>query len=156
MVDLNAAYSEVKSLPDEALNKELGQPSGSLPGYLIMAELEDRKALRGSTGSNPNRTSMKDELLQGQPPIRQYAGGGMVAGLNPGYSQLMQRINPEIAGGLTQQQINQQFGGLPPMMAAQTPQAASAIPTLTEMTPSLAPMEPPKYAAGGLASLYRR
>lgn len=156
MVDLNSAYQEVKSLPDEALSKELGQPSGSLPGYLIMAEMEDRKALRGSTGSNPNRMSMKDELLQSQPPMRQYAGGGMVTGLNPGYSQLMQRINPEIAGGQMQEQINQQFGGLPPLMSAQVPQAAAAIPTLSPMTPSGSPQEPPKYAAGGLASIYRR
>lgn len=155
MVDLNRAYQEVKSLPDDALNKELSQPTGSLPGYLIMAELEDRKALRGSHGASPNQMSMKDELLSSA-PVRQYANGGMISSLNPGYSGIMQRMHPEMYGGLTQEQINQQSGGLPPLMSAQTPQAAAAIPTLSLATPSGSPLEPPRYSGGGLASLYRR
>ena len=149
MVDLNRAYQEVKSLPDEALHKELSAPTGMLPGYLIMAELDERKAVRGG-GGNPNPMSMKDELLGGS---RQYSRGGIIAGLNQ-FNTMMQGIkNPQIAGGLMQEQINQASGGLPSLMSAQAPGAAAPPQYLSDLVPTT-PGEP--QPIGGLASLRMR
>ena len=64
MSDLASSYSEVKSLPDEALQRELSSPTGMIPGYLIAAELNDRKVLRSSSQ-----------------PVG-FAGGGKVATLS--------------------------------------------------------------------------
>lgn len=150
MVDLNRAYQEVKSLPDEALHKELSAPTGMLPGYLIMAELDERKAVRG--GGNPNPMSMKDELLGGS---RQYSKGGIIAGLNPFNTMIQGMKNPQISGGLMQEQINQASGGLPALMAAQAPADLGPPQYLSDMVPT-APGEPQPlrgYAHGGLASL---
>lgn len=80
-MDLSRAYQEVKSLPDEALANELANPSGMVPSYLVMAEMEDRKALRstGGVAGQLNRPSMKDELLKGIGAVQQrFAQGGMV------------------------------------------------------------------------------
>src|SRR6478609_7298479 len=127
MADLRRAYEEVRSLPDEALGKELSSPTGAIPGYLIMAELDERKALRGG-GGNPNPMSMKDELLMGgtipQPttqdamgPSRQYSRGGIISGLNPFNTMMQGMKNPEISGGLLQEQINAAAGGLLGLMS---------------------------------------
>ena len=153
MVDLNRAYQEVKSLPDEALQKELSSPTGMIPGYLVMAELDERKSIRGG-GGNPNPMSMKDELLGGS---RQYSRGGIIAALNPFHAQMQGMENPQVAGGLMQEQINQQSGGLPALMPAQSPGAALPPAYLSDLvpTPSSMPQPIPGYAQGGLASLRR-
>lgn len=155
MVDLNRAYSEVKTLPDEALARELENPTGSLPGYLIMAEMEDRKAIRGSSGGDPNPPSMRDELLG--ITSRQYSKGGIIAGLNPFNTMIQQMKNPEIAGGLMQEQINAASGGLPALAAAQPPGAPGSPYSLSELTPTApgAPQKIQQYSHGGLASLRR-
>ena len=155
MVDLNRAYSEVKSLPDEALQKELASPTGMIPGYLVMAEMDERKAIRRAGGGPPSELSMKDEMLAG--PSRQYSRGGIIAQLNPFYSQMQGMQNPDVAGGLMQEQINQQSGGLPSLMSAQNPGAAPPPSYLSDLvpTPSNAAQPVPGYSHGGLASLRR-
>lgn len=155
MVDLNRAYSEVKTLPDEALARELENPTGSLPGYLIMAEMEDRKAIRGSAAGNPNPPSMREELLG--VTSRQYSRGGIIAGLNPFNTMIQQMKNPQIAGGLMQEQINAASGGLPALAAAQPAGVPGSPVSLSELEPTV-PGEPQKlqkYYQGGLASLRR-
>lgn len=107
MVDLSAAFSEVKSLPDEALNQELSNPSGALPGYLIMSELQDRQAVRAGSGGGKStkRPSMKDELLQSLPrpeplvPRKSWTFGASGAGQMPTVVE-----NPEPRMGPPQQQ----------------------------------------------------
>lgn len=155
MVDLNRAYQEAKTLPDDALSNELANPTGAIPGYIIMAEMEDRKAIRGGGGGDPNPMSMKDELLSGTG--RQYSRGGIISGLNPFNTMMQGMKNPQIAGGLMQEQINQSSGGLPALMPASAPGELGAPRSLSELTPT-APGEPQKlqqYSHGGLASLRR-
>src|SRR5262245_19232621 len=48
MTDLAQSLSEIRSLPDQALRKELSSPTGMLPGFLVISELHDRKNLRGN------------------------------------------------------------------------------------------------------------
>jgi hypothetical protein len=160
VVDLNAAYQDAKYLSDDDLKQELSSPSGMIPGYIIMSELQDRDALRAGGGSKP-QGSMKDEMLQGLgavAPSRQYSRGGIIAQLNPFYAQMQGMKNPDIFGGLTQEAINNAAGGLPTLQAAQAPgapQPPSEISALQPTAPN-APQELKGYASGGLASIYRR
>lgn len=147
MVDLNRAYQEVKSLPDEALQRELSSPTGMLPGYLVMAELDERRAIRGG-GGNPSPMSMKEEMLGG----REYAKGGLIAGLNPFNAYIQGLKNPQISAGLMQEQINQMYGGLPSLMPAQTPGAPQAPQMISDMVPT-SPQQP--QAPMGLEALRR-
>lgn len=150
-MDLSRAYQEVKSLPDEVLARELEQPSGMVPGYLVMAELEDRKALRSSASSQAPKTSMKDELLQGIGSIPQgYAGGGLVYQTNPFYYNAMARSNPEVAASMMQEQMMKANGGyfpLNPPSGLQQPGAPAPAGAPTAPNSPMAPME--RYAQGG-------
>jgi hypothetical protein len=164
VVDLNAAYQDAKFLSDDDLRNELANPSGMIPGYIVMSELQDRNAIRTSAAGAKPQMSMKDEMLQsmpqnmGAPPIRQYSRGGMIAQLNPFNAMAQAMRNPKMLGGLTQDALNNQSGGLPSLQAAQSPgapQAPSEISSLQPTAPGV-PQEPLHYAMGGLASLYRR
>ena len=97
---------------------------------------------------------MKDELISGLPPMRQYKGGGMVSGLNPVYSALMQQQNPMLAAGAMQEQINQAAGGLPTLQAPQTVGAPPPPGGLVAPGPSGSPMTAPNYN-GGIANLLK-
>lgn len=157
MVDLNRAYQEAKSLPDEALSQELSNPTGYLPGYLIMAELEDRKALRSSAAGQAPQTSMKDELLSGMGGVRQYAAGGIVAQLNPGYARMMALRNPAFATKLQEQDIIDANGGIAPLMSPQAPGSAAPPPELSSMVMTEPEIpERLKTLGGGLGSLLGR
>lgn len=80
MVDLAQAFSEVKSLPDDVLKKELGSPSGMLPGYLILGEMHERKALRNSSGAPTEPKKPKSIAEDYIGSIQPYAAG---AGIMP-------------------------------------------------------------------------
>lgn len=153
MVDLNQAYQEAKTLPDEALARELESPSGMLPGYIVMAEMEDRKAIRSGGGGKPApKMSMKDELLQGIQSVQNFAGGGLVSNLNPIYQQLQAMRNPMMGVMAQQQQMNEANGGYQPLispMALQPPGELQGLESLVP-GPSGAP-EPPR----GLGRLMR-
>lgn len=178
MVDLSAAFRDVKYLPDDALKSELQSPSGMIPGYLIMAELQEREAMRASSGgsSSPSK-SMKDELLsrsssqptqpatmpqpQGIASLsqpRQYSRGGIVAQLNPFNAMARTLRNPDAIGGYMQEALNNQHGGLPPLEEAQPLSGLSSPWAISDMvpTPSGTPSDPFKYKCGGLASLKRK
>ena len=152
MVDINAAYKDAKFLSDDDLKKELSTPTGMIPGYIVMSEMQDRKAIRAGSMAPPNQMSMKDEMLAGQSQpmpqqpqpagaFRQYASGGMVKQLNP-------------LEALTTVQ-NAAAGGLPALQAAQAPGAAQAPQALPSLNPAGIPQQPLHYAMGGLASLRR-
>lgn len=161
MVDLNRAYQEAKSLPDEALGQELSNPTGFLPGYIIMSELEERQALRAGGGGQKPKGSMKDELLSslgggiGSPSVRQYASGGIVARTNPGYARMMALRYPEFNTKLQEENIIDAHGGIAPLLPLQAPGAAQPpvdINTmlLTQPTP---PEELRQFYGGGIVSL---
>lgn len=156
MADLNAAYQDAKFLSDDDLRKELSGPTGMIPGYIVMSELQDREALRAGSGGAP-QGSMKDEML-GLPSVRQYSRGGIIAQLNPFNAQAQAMRNPQLMGGYLQDALNNAAGGLPSLQAAQAPGATpppSEISSLQPTTPN-SPQEPLKYSMGGLASIYRR
>jgi muramidase (phage lysozyme) len=76
MADLAQAFSEIKSLPDHILQKEISSPSGSIPGWLALGEIHERKRIRATTGSNQNkRPSMAEEYAGNIQNI--YAGAGL-------------------------------------------------------------------------------
>ena len=163
MVDINAAYREAKYLPDDALQQELSSPTGMIPGYIVMAELQDRQSIRGSAGGNTlNQPSMKDELLAGAIPSsgssRQYSRGGIIAQLNPFHAMAQAIKNPELMGGYAQEVINQQSGGLPALTAAQAPGSPEDPWHLSDFQPTApgVPQAPMGFSNGGLASLNRR
>lgn len=58
---------DLKNLPDQALQKELLQPSGTAPGFLVLTELQRRKQMRSAYEAQkqqPNK-SMAEEFAQG-------------------------------------------------------------------------------------------
>lgn len=166
MVDLSAAYQEVKTLPDEALARELSNPSGMMPGYLVMAEMEDRKAIRtGGTGTG-KRPSMKEEMLQGLgsiKPAQSYSTGGLVSALNPGYTNIMSILKPDIAmQEAAQQTMDNNNGyfylGRPGELSSMGLQPPPSLSSL-ELTPSAQPGTPQPFdpnLRGGIGSIGRR
>ena len=152
-MDLSRAYQEVKSLPDEALTKELSQPSGMVPSYLVMAELEDRKAIRSSTPQQGKKTSMKDDLLNDINPMG-FASGGLVQQTNPFYYSMLARMNPEVAASQMQEQMMQANRGYYPtnsLQAPQAPQPPAGISGLVPGAPAMSgSLQEPRYAAGGV------
>lgn len=57
----------LKNLPDQALQKELLQPSGSAPGFLVLTELNRRKQMRSAFEAQKQqpKSSMAEEFSQG-------------------------------------------------------------------------------------------
>lgn len=62
MVDLNQAYSETKSLPDNVLRREMASPSGALPSWIVASELSERQAIRG--GGYQRKPSIAQQIMQ--------------------------------------------------------------------------------------------
>ena len=127
MVDLAQALSEIKSLPDHALQRELKSPSGSIPGWLALGEIHERKRIRATSGGgDPNkRPSMAEEYAGNIQPI--LAGAGMAQPPPPPQAAMPsqgQVLPPRPQGGIA---------GLPPpaqaglgsMPQAQAPQGYS-------------------------------
>lgn len=79
-MDIASAFSEVKSLPDDALHRELANPTGMIPGYLVLSEIQDRKSLRleHTPTKAARRPSMIDEIK-----TKGYSRGGMIAAMTP-------------------------------------------------------------------------
>ena len=84
----------LKSLPDSNLEKEMTNPSGMFPQYLVMSEIQRRKDMRedyaGRMAANektPPLPSMREEMLMGitqpQPPVQDSG----IAGLLPAQPQ---------------------------------------------------------------------
>jgi hypothetical protein len=84
----------LKSLPDNSLQKEMTNPSGMFPQYLVMSEIQRREDMRkdyaGRMAANektPPLPSMREEMLMGinqpQPPVQDSG----IAGLLPAQPQ---------------------------------------------------------------------
>lgn len=121
-MDINRAYEEAKSLPDEALHHELNTPSGMLPGYIVLSELNERNALRGSASPEAPKGTIAQEFM-----ARGYSAGGMIAGINPfnayvtglkSYKSLDKTPPPQNQSGLP---------GLPSLPAAFVPPTQSSL-----------------------------
>lgn len=168
-MDLASAYSAVRDLPDSVLQREMQQPSGMIPQYLIMGELSDRRAIRGGM-ANPKPPTIAQQLLSGmlpppppqptvqpqmpqqQSPVPGYSRGGMIAQINPFNTQAQIMKHPDIGTGLTQDMMNQLNGGLMPLSEPQAPGFAAPVPMLSNLNP-LPPGNPAGLDNGGLATL---
>ena len=105
-MDLARAFSEVKSLPDEALQREMSSPTGMIPPILILGEMGERQQMRlGTGGSFQKKPTIAQQIMQGQQPqaapepgIPSFATGGAVL-----YKQAEKeyaRLNAQLNGHL--------------------------------------------------------
>jgi len=66
MPDLITVANDLKTYPDQWLAKEVQQPTGAAPAYLVLAELQRRKLLRaGGDGAKPPTSSVMQDTLRG-------------------------------------------------------------------------------------------
>lgn len=146
-MDLARIIQEAKSLPDEALKREITSPTGMMPGYLAMSELSDRQALRSGSKGPAKRPSMAEEMLGAK---QGFAQGGLVGSINPFLAYLEQRVGQPLVDA------QDQASGLTPLAMPNPPAGLQAPDPL--MAPQMpgAPSAPPRYSQGGLASLLRR
>lgn len=130
----------LKNASDQNLIQEIQNPSGSVPSYMVLSELERRKKLRGSLMNNEPQSSVAEDMeMQAAPaaaagigsmapPPAQgpgYAGGGEVRGYAAGdyvgdyedplsWEERMRKWR-EMTG----------FGRMAPQVPAQAPQVAA-------------------------------
>jgi len=58
----------IKGLPDQSLMQEAQRPSGSLPQYLVVSEIQRRQDMRKSfsqQGEQSPQGTVKDQILSG-------------------------------------------------------------------------------------------
>lgn len=147
-MDIAAAFSQVKSLPDEALHKELAQPTGMIPGYMVLSEIQDRKTLRDTTPASATRPSMAEEIS-----LKGYSAGGIVAGINP-FNAYMDGLKSQTA---LAQNPSLENGPIPlgqPNVPIQAPNLWSLVPQQPGKLPGLE--QPKHYANGGTVEEQRR
>lgn len=144
MTDLSQAYSEVKSLPDSALQREMQSPSGMIPGYIVLAEMNERRAVRNSATAQPSGQTMAQEYMG-------YAGGGKVEALT--------KLNPFAALVRGMKNIHAldsgpaiEDGQLPSLPSLQPPMQPMGLESLIPQQPGR-PDELKKYAGGGIVAL---
>lgn len=84
MPDVMQQVNELKSLPDQALQFELANPSGAVPAYLVLAEAQRRQLLRSSAQAQQSQQpigSVYDDVIRSmmarQPPQPGQAPAGM-------------------------------------------------------------------------------
>jgi len=121
----------IKGLPDQALMKEAQQPSGQLPQYLVVSEIQRRQDMRKRFSAENQETpqdTIKDQILSGiaamgdQQPQQQQPPqpGGMPP--QPGGM-------PPQPGGMPPGAMPPQPGGMPPMgMPPQMPPPQQPMP----------------------------
>jgi hypothetical protein len=116
-MDLARAFSELKSLPDTALQKELAAPSGAIPGFMVLGELHERKTMRAGAGKAPDETikrkSMAEEYMGN---IKEMMPMNMMQGMAPTPSQQTMPPQAMPPQGYVPPQSGQPGGiaGLPP------------------------------------------
>jgi hypothetical protein len=86
MPNLMQLSEEVKSMPDAALQRELIQPSGVVPGYLLLAEVQRRQLMRQAAekqmAGGQGQTSVYEDVLRNM-MARQPPAGIAPAGMTP-------------------------------------------------------------------------
>lgn len=136
MVDLAQAFSEIKSLPDSVLERELASPSGMIPGWLALGEIHERKALRATHDSATPPTQRKSMAQEYAGNLRDIVAG---AGVQPPQQQLPPQ-------GMPPQGPPQ---GMPPQMPPQMPQ--QGLPP--QGIAALPQQRPQGFAGGGIVGL---
>lgn len=126
-MNLLELQKKLKFFRDDALQQEMQQPSGSIPQFLVLAELNRRKELRSKTGAMP-KESVKDELSmsnflpQTMPGTQNmnfgFSHGGIVQGYSPGGIVGLAEGSPEM-GPIVGDDYGLDFGFTPGMDYAQ-------------------------------------
>ena len=132
----------IKGLPDQALMKEAQQPSGQLPQYLVVSEIQRRQDMRkrfSQQGQDQPQGTVKDQILSGiaamgQPDPTMQSAMGM--------QQPPQQMPQQPPMGMPQQQPM----GMPQQMAP--PQQPMPMPPQQQ-----GPMPPRGMAAGGVVRM---
>lgn len=160
MADLAQALSEIKSLPDIALRHALSKPDGTIPGFLALSELHERKRIRASAGGSPaERPSMAQEYMGMETARTGFASGGVVpkgmdALTNPNMMYYEAATNPRSMYNRPGK------GGIVDLVQPGTPVDPSGLESLVPRQPNQPgmPGEPQHYARGGIVALdnYRR
>lgn len=147
-MDLNRLDKEIRFLPDEVLKKEMNNPSGLIPGWMALAELADRDAIRQSGAPAKPQPSIAS---------RYFSEGGLVADLNPFIALTEQMQNPELQGQMLQEKLAALFGGQPPLMPTMPTMAPGGAPGLSGLNPLPAgtPKQPDQMKRSGIAGLMR-
>ena len=132
----------IKGLPDEALMKEAQQPSGQVPQYLVVSEIQRRQDMRkrfSQQNQEQPQGTVKDQILSGiaamgQPDPMMQSAMGM--------QQPPQQMPQQPPMGMPQQQPM----GMPQQMAP--PQQPMPMPPQQQ-----GPMPPQGMAAGGVVRM---
>ena len=136
----------IKGLPDESLMKEAQRPSGQLPQYLIVSEIQRRQDMRkrfSQQGEQSPQGTVKDQILSGgiaelgsQPPMGQPPQMGQ-----PPMGQPPQ-MGPPPQMGMPPQMGQPPMGPPPPMGQPQM-----------GMPPQMSMQQPMGMAAGGVVRM---
>ena len=106
----------VKGLPDEALMQEAQEPSGQLPQYLLISEVQRRADMR---------KRYQQQMQEAEPTVAEQVLQEGIAGLAPPPEQMQQAMN----GGQPPMQPPMN-GGFPPMPPGMPPQMNGAPPQM--------------------------
>ena len=99
----------IKGLPDQALMREAQQPSGQLPQYLVVSEIQRRQDMRKRFSAENQETpqgTVKDQILSG------------IAAMG---DQQPQQQQPPQPGGMPPQPGGMPPGGMPPQPGGMPP-----------------------------------
>lgn len=147
----------VKGLPDQILIQQAQMPTGEIPQFLVVSELDRRQKMRKSFAERVPEETVTDQVIsQG------------IAAMNPNPDPLMatamgaQPPQDPMMGQQMQQQMQQQIAGQDPMMQPpmmgqdpmmMTPQDPMMQPPMDQQM--MPPQDPMMMAAGGGMMPYR-
>ena len=109
----------VKGLPDEALIQEAEQPSGQLPQYLLISEVQRRADMR---------KRHQQQMQEAEPTVAEQVLQEGIAGLASPPEQMQQAMNggppmngapPQMPPQMSQQMPPGMNGGFPPQLGPQ-------------------------------------
>ena len=136
---------DLKDVPDHFLVSEVRQPTGSYPGYLVVAELERRKGMRDRYLKEAPKSTVVDDLSQ---PSREQMMSAVAQMQQPGAapqlpSYQQQPLPPQMP---PQMPLPPQIPQMPPAGLMATPQASSLAATDAVASPRK------RMAGGGLVA----
>lgn len=156
MTDIARAFEEVRTLPDQALQQEMSSPSGMLPGFIVLGEIAERKAIRNK-GNAPGKTTVMQDLMgasQGQGASQGFAAGGIVSQFNPLMARYEAMKDPAAARSMNEMAMRQQGGNMPALQAPGGLADLQVPASINDMVPEHGgiPQPPQRFARGGAVS----
>ena len=102
---------QLKDVPDDFLQREITQPTGAYPSYLVISEMTRRKRMRDKAMKQEPSTSVAEDLMgiNAIPQAAQSLAGRDVARMGPPQQPMPPQMPPQMMPQMPPQQ--------PPMMA---------------------------------------